>query len=174
MQSKHFLLFVILLSAILLAACAAPTVNPAPTAAPVEASETPAPNETPAPTATQRPSLTPVPSATPAATETPLPSATLPPTPDPALANVKLIGLAWYNNYDLLLSFQFPEAVDPEKYRVELEEKEYKCEVLAQFPNRLYCRGQGAKVLATANIRVYPAGSEQPGFEKDVWVPYFP
>ncbi len=98
----------------------------------------------------------------------------MPPTPDPALTGVKLIGLAWYPNYDLLLSFQFPGPVDPKNYRVTLEDKEYKCEVLAQFPNRLYCRGQGAKVLDVANVRVYQAGSDQPGFEKDVWVPYFP
>jgi hypothetical protein len=139
---------------------------------PIEATATPKPSATPAPTETLRPSLTP--EAPPFPTSTPAPTATPPPTPDPALTDVKLIGLAWYKNYDLLLSFQFPGPVDPNNYVVTLEDKVYTCEVLAQFPDRLYCRGQGAKVLSTANVRVYQTGSDQPGFEKDVWVPYFP
>ena len=167
MHSNHYRIFIVLLPVILLVACTAPTAKPAPTAAPVQATTTLAP------TATTRPSLTPAAKATMVATETALPTATLPPTPDPALSQIKLVGLAWYRNYDLLLSFNFPGPVDPEKYRVTLEDKEYTCEVLAQYPKRLYCRGQGAKVLATATVRVYPVGSDQPGFEQVVWVPYF-
>lgn len=95
------------------------------------------------------------------------------PTPDLALNEVKLIGLAWYDDYDMLLSFQFPGPVQPEDYTVKLEDKVYTCEVLDQFPDRLYCRGDGAKVLTVANVRVYAAGQALPGFEKEVWVPYF-
>lgn len=168
MHSNRFvMLFILLMLGLLLAACAAPTATPAPTKAP--ALET----ATKAPTATMRPSLTPAATATPAATETLPPTATLPPTPDPALSAVKLVGLAWLANYNLLLSFNFPGPVDANMYRVTLEDKEYTCEVLAQHPNRLYCHGQGAKVLATATVRVYPAGSQLPGFEQEVWVPYF-
>jgi len=173
MSLNRFLTYIsLLIFAVLLASCAAPTPPPSPTPVPVQATATAEPSVAPAPTETLRPSLTPeVPSV---ASPTLPPTATLPPTPDPALAQVKLIGLAWYENYDLLLSFQFTDPVDPKDYRVTLEDRAYNCEVLAQFPDRLYCRGQGAKVLATANVRVYPTGSDQPGFEKDVWVPYFP
>ena len=106
-------------------------------------------------------------------TETPLPTAV--PTLDPALAQVKLVGLSWLEKYkyNLLLSFDFPGPVDPADYRVTLEDKEYRCEVLEQYPNRLYCNGQGAKVLQPAQVRIYTAGSDQPGFETEVWVPYF-
>jgi hypothetical protein len=86
---------------------------------------------------------------------------------------VKLTGLAWLQNYDLLLSFDFPTPVQPDAYRVTLEDKPYACQVLAQYPRRLYCTGQGAKVLALAWVRVYPAGSDRPGYEKQYWVPYF-
>ncbi len=167
--SVSFLL--VLFSALLLTSCSTPATPAAPTPAPVRATATPMSTATPAPTETLRPSLTP---QAPQPTSTSAPTATMPPTPDPALNDVKLIGLAWYSNYDLLLSFQFPGPVDPKDYRVTLEDKEYNCEVLAKYPDRLYCRGQGAKVLATANVRVYQAGSDVPGFEKDVWVPYFP
>lgn len=168
MHFKRFvMLFVLFLSSLLLAACSTPTATPEPTKAP--ALET----ATKAPTATMRPSLTPAATATPSATETLPPTATPPPTPDPALSSIKLVGLAWLSNYNLLLSFNFPGPVDANMYRVTLEDKEYTCEVLAQYPNRLYCHGQGAKVLATATVRVYSTGSNQPGFEQEVWVPYF-
>ena len=167
MHSKRFWLIFVLLPGFLLAACAAPTATSSPTSAPIQATEPPSATQT------LRPSLTPPPTATLAATETLPPTATPPPTPDAALSNIKLLGLAWYSDYDLLLSFQFSGPVDPKNYRVTLEDKEYTCEVIAQYPNRLYCKGQGAKVLAVANVRVYPTGSDQPGYEKDVWVPYF-
>lgn len=100
---------------------------------------------------------------------------TIPPSPtaDTSLADVELIGMGWMEDYQMLLSFQFPDEVEPEDYRVVMEEKDFACQVIAQFPDRLYCTGQGVKVLAVANIRVYPVGSTTPGFEKDVWIPYF-
>ncbi len=177
MPSNRFMICIVLLVAIILAACTAgpavPAATTAPANSPAQATATLPPTPPPAPTQTLQPSLTPPATSTPTADATLPPTATMLPTPDPALAKIKLIGLAWLPNYDLLLSFQFPGPVDPKMYRVTLEDKEYSCEVLAKYPDRLYCHGQGAKVLATAAIRVYQAGSDQPGFEKDVWVPYF-
>ncbi len=168
----HHISFLFLMLAALLVSCAAPRATTVPSATPVASTPTMVPTGTPEPTQTLSPSLTPA--VPPTAAATLAPTATLVPTLDPTLSDVKLIGLAWYRNYDLLLSFQFKQPVDPKKYRVTLEDKEYACEVLAQYPNRLYCRGQGAKVLTTANVRVYQVGSDLPGFEKDVWVPFFP
>ncbi len=162
---------ILLLALILLAACAAQSAAPTATLGPQE-SPTPRNTATPFPTNTPPPTLTSIP---------PTPTKTLPPTktPVPTVAvdysQVKLIALAWYSDYDLLLGFQFPTSIDVNAtdYRVTLEDKEYKCEVVSQWPHRLYCKGQGAKVLAEATVRIYPAGSTVPGFEKDVWVPYF-
>ncbi len=154
MRPNRLLLFV-LIALLGLAGCAGPAPQPATATVPAR----PEPTRTLAPTLTPFPTETPRPTLTPTATETPLPTATFTPTPDPALAEIKLLGLGWYENYELLLSFQFPGPVDPGAYRVTLENKEYKCEVIRGYPDRLYCRGQGARVLA--------------GFEKEVWVPYF-
>lgn len=166
---------------LIVSACGSAAQTGAPTAAPVNppATEPPAAVPTDLPTSTPTAEPTPMPTAEPTATATAAPTETsapteIPtPTPDPALEAVKLAGLAWMPHYNMLLSFDFPGPVDPADYRVTLEGKEYECEVLAQYPNRLYCHGPGAKVLTTAVIRVYPAGSEQPGYEKSYWIPYF-
>ncbi len=122
------------------------------------------------PTQTPTPTETPEPSATP--TSTAIPSA----TPDPALAEVKLLGLSWLQpGYKLLLSINFPGPVDPKNYRVLIEEEEeYECQVLAQYPNRLYCLGRGRNVYGRILVQIFPAGSDLPGFEGKISVPYFP
>jgi hypothetical protein len=165
---RHYrFLFLFVCLIIFLAGCAAPAPKPAPTAAATITATLPRPTSSPMPTETPRPTITPT------ITETLAPSAVPTITPDPALAEIKLIGMSWYSNYDMLLSFQFPGPVSPEGYRVTLEEKEYRCEVIAKHLDRLYCRGPGAKVLAVAHVRVYAAGNAQPGFEKEIWIPYF-
>jgi hypothetical protein len=173
MYAKRFDLFLYLIfSIIYVAGCSvSPKTASIPSSTPVQVTSTFEPTNASIATSTVRPSPTPY--ALPSPTTTQLPTATLPPTPDPALSQVKLIGLSWIKNYNLLLSFQFPDNVDPKNYRVTLEDKEYQCEVLAKYPKRLYCWGQGAKVLGTANVRVYQADNDQPGFEQVVWVPYF-
>lgn len=169
MRVKQLLLLCLLAAAglLILAACASNTPTIAPTTGPTQA---PLATDTPPATATPPATLTFTPAPTqPTATASP----TAAPTVDSALSQVKLIGLAWLEHYNMLLTFEFPGPVDPKQYRVTLEEKEYTCEKLAKYPNRLYCHGAGAKVLTTAWVRVYQAGSELPGFEKEWWIPYF-
>jgi hypothetical protein len=167
MRSYRLITFFTALAVVLSACAAKPTrLAPTPTELKVAATAVVA-TRTPLPTQTSRPTLTPT------ITETLPPTPTFTVTPDPALSKIKLIGLAWYSNYDMLLSFEFPGKVNPALYRVTLEDKEYRCETIAKFENRLYCRGQGAKVLAEAIVRVYQVGSAKPGFEKKVWIPFF-
>lgn len=163
-------IFSVVAIVLMFAACSAQA--PVPQAPPVFSSDTPRPALvfTVTPPGTTDISTLP---ASPFPTQSPVPSSTPLPTQDSTLSEVKLIGLAWYDNYDLLLSFQFPEAVYPDRYRVTLEDKLYQCETLARFPDRLYCRGQGAKVLGVATIRLYADGNTTSGYEKEVWVPYF-
>jgi hypothetical protein len=158
-------LLAVCLAALVLAGCAAEPPPP-PTGSPTQP---PPPTATFTPFPTETPRATRPPSATPTSTTTPAPT----PTPDQDLEAVTLIGLAWEDRYELMLGFQFPGPVEADQYRVTLEGKEYRCDSPAIYPDRLYCRGQGARVLSTANIRVYEQGQAVPGFEKRVWVPYF-
>jgi hypothetical protein len=148
-----------------LSACAAPAqALPTATQAIIRTilpSTTPRPSDTPRPTFTAP--------ASPTATVTPTPT----PTPDQGLAQAKLVGLAWMQDYNMLLSFDFPGPVQADAYRVTLEDHPYPCQILAQYPNRLYCIGPGAKVLAYAHVQVFQAGSETAGYDKQVWIPYF-
>ena len=160
----------------LLAACAG--VQPAPSqpsAAPAGPTVPAVPTRTltPVSTETSRPTITPAFTQTAA----PAPAGAASPygagTPDPALGQVKLLGLAWMKNYNMLLSFQFPGPVEPDRYTVKVENKLYPCQKLDKFPDRLYCIGPGVKVLTTAQVQVYPVGASQPGFEKEMWIPFF-
>lgn len=183
------LLLLCLILAVTLSSCSGPA--PAPSAAPATASgatangatangatassatATRAATHTPAPTMTPFPTETPRSTATiaPTGTFTPAPSATA--TPDAALSEVKLLGMGWLKNYEMLLSFQFPGPVALDQYHVMLEEKDFTCQKLAKYPDRLYCIGPGAKVLTYAWIRIFPTGSTTPGFEMKRWIPYF-
>ncbi len=170
MKRCALLIPVLSLLAALIAACASPAPKLAPTQTENVAS---LPTATPAPTRTLAPTSTQLPSLTPTITQTSTPAATITATPDSTLAEIVLTGMAWVENYDILLSFQFPGPVDPTAYRVTLADKDYRCETISVYPNRLICRGPGAKVLAVAAVRVYPVGSSQPGYEKEIWIPYF-
>lgn len=128
---------------------------------------------TPSPTgipSTSTPEATPTPTPVTPATQTP----SLAATSDPALAEVRLLGLSWQPGYNLLLSINFAAPVDPNAYRVVIEGKEeYRCQVLAQYPNRLYCIGRGRNVYDRITVTIYPAGEDSPVFEDRIYVPYF-
>jgi hypothetical protein len=167
MNRPRYSCFVILtfLVSVSLSACAAPA-QALPTA--TQASiRTELPSATPLPSDTPRPTFTPT--VTPTATVTLTPT----PTPDPGLAQAKLVGLAWMQGYNMLLSFNFPGPVQADAYLVTLEDHPYPCQVLAQYPNRLYCIGPGSKVWAYAHVQIFQVGSETAGYDKQVWIPYF-
>ena len=170
-NSKRFSFLIVFSLSLLLAACrgaATPGLSPAATLAQATAA--------PLPTATLAvPSLTPTVLPTSSPTLQPSPTITFTPAPtaDLALSQVKLTGVSWLPDYNFMLIFQFPAPVDPKNYRATLETKEYKCQVVAQYPNRLFCTGRGAAVESMAWVRLYQVGSDQPGFEQYTWIPYF-
>ena len=142
--------------------------SPSITSTPVEGmTSTPQPSITPRPTQTPVPSDTPTPRPTSTATSTPTS------TPDPALAKVKFIGVSWRPHYDLMMSFQFPGPVDASQYTVMVENETYDCQVLPQYPDRLYCIGRGRNVYGLAHVQIFPKVSDQPGYVKDISIPYF-
>jgi hypothetical protein len=171
MHVRQILLLILFVTAA--SGCTSPSPTSLPSPQPIIMTSTPLPANTAQPTYTEEPTGTALPSLEPTAVQTAEPSVTPTSELNAALEETELIGLSWLEGYELLLSFQFPGPVDPSDYRVTLEDKEYSCEIVANMVDRLYCIGQGAKVLAVATVRVYPAGSSTPGFEKKVWVPYF-
>ena len=167
---KPFLILIFL--SFSLAACrASATPTPDLPTAPAPAQTlTPQPQTaTPSATPTQLPpTLSPTPA--PSLTATPLPTPTL----DPLLAQARLLGVSWQPGYNLLLSIQFPEPVKAEDVKVMIEEEElYQCQVLSQFPKRLYCIGRGRNVYDQMNVQIFSAGAAIPGYEGRIYVPYF-
>jgi hypothetical protein len=158
----------ILIVCLLLAGCS--TTTPLPTA---DASPTPAVTNTSVPSATRLPSSTPRPSPTALASMTATVTSTFTPTPDPVLEDVRLLGVSWQKNYDLLLSIQFPGPVDASQYKVMVEDKWYRCQVLPQEPSRLFCVGQGMRVYDRVTVQIFPEGSDRPGFRGTISIPYF-
>jgi hypothetical protein len=87
------------------------------------------------------------------------------------LYGVKFLGVSWLKN-DLLVSFKFPGTVgDPYAYRLTLNEHEFTCQKLGDYPNRLYCHGSGAGIKGAARAKFYYNGSGSPGYEQLISVP---
>jgi hypothetical protein len=132
MKIRHLL---ILLPALLLAACA-PSTPPLPTASP----SAPAPSNTPVPpTATPTP-LPPTPSAT--ATLTPLPTdtPTISPTPTPA-ADFARIQIAAVENVlsGVRINLLLPGVTVP--YNLNINGYDYTCQLAAEAKDHLFCFG---------------------------------
>lgn len=156
---------------IFLANCSGNTPSPTTPAATSLPSATSAPADSltiqNTPTTSPEPSQTPLPAATSTATQPPLP------TSDPALVAVRLLGVSWRDNYDLLLAIELSGPAHPELYRVMVEDKVYTCQKNPQNENRLVCIGQGLNVYGKVTVRIYPQDSDIPGFEGDISIPYF-
>mgnify|MGYP000179828269 CR=1 FL=1 len=165
-----FLSGLIFLCVSFLAACAQPTPAPiinTPTPSPTRPTSTPLPTWTPIPSFTPLPTITPMPTATIWVTRTFTPTTTF------ALPDAKILGLAWYDDYDLLISIQFPTTVKG-NYTLKLEDKPYTCEVLPKYPDRIYCKGRGVKVLEYAEVSLFVENSDIPLFKTRVSIPLPP
>ena len=54
-----------------------------------------------------------------------------------------------------------------------VEDKTYACQGISNQPRRLVCIGQGMNVYDRVTVRIFPTGSDQPGFEGKISIPYF-
>jgi len=180
------LVIVLLLSAgLLVSAC---TAFPAPSEADIQTAVAETLRALPTPTAFGALTPAPSPTATPtsAPTETPTPlqpsptatslglataTATLLLRQEFAEARIYRVGLLVSGQFlvTLLLSGQ-PQ----ENYRADVNGEVFKCQVLAQYPDRLYCTGPALPAGKTAVIRVYPQEGEELVFRSDFFVPLPP
>jgi hypothetical protein len=136
--------------------------NPSPPAA-----DTPAP-----PTDTPPPSDTPLPTDTPAPTDTP----TLTATVGPNFGAASVYGVSHLPNNKLLVSIQVPGGVTGD-YKAYVENLPFACEILDQYPDRLYCNGPepfGLYAAKDATIEVLTSADNTTVFMTKFTVPPIP
>lgn len=161
-RRKNFILIITMLCmASLLSACGSPAAAPTATV-PVEP-----------PTATLEPTETKIPTAIP--TETPVPSATPTITPTPTatfqadFAKAELYTAGPLANFRFLIVVELAEPVQGEYYGLVDRNKEYKCEVLVEYPNRLYCSGRQAAANDFVTFQIFETATDRPVFAGEVW-----
>jgi hypothetical protein len=162
-RKNCILILSMLCMAFLLSACGGSA--PAPTATaemPVELpTVTPEPTETKIPT--EVPTETPVPSATP--TITPTPTATF----QADFSKATLYTAGPLTNFRFLIAVELAEPVEGEYYALVEKNKEYTCEVLPAYPNRLYCSGRQAAANDFVSFQVFETATDRPVFAGEVW-----
>ncbi|MCD4671760.1 MAG: hypothetical protein K8R77_03760 [Anaerolineaceae bacterium] len=125
------------------------------------------------PTATLEPTATEVPTAIP--TETPVPSATPTITPTPtATFQADFTTAGFYTagpltGFRFLIAVELKEPVKGEYYALVKKNKEYTCEVLAAYPNRLYCTGRQAAAQDYVTYQIFETATDRPVFAGEVW-----
>jgi hypothetical protein len=125
------------------------------------------------PTATPRPSETKIPTAT--ITETPIPSATPTITLTPTatfqanFSKAELYTAGPLANFRFLIAVELAEPVEGEYYGLVDKNKEYTCEVLAAYPNRLYCTGRQAAANDFVTFQIFETATDRPVFAGEVW-----
>ncbi len=145
----------------LLSACAAETVTTIPLIPLTNSPEA---------TATQNliPSASPTPEIV---TLTPAISPTVTPYQNIDFSQVELSFGGFLSHWRYFITFKFPEEVRGEYYALVDKNKEYRCEVLPQYPNRLYCNGPLVIVYNWAEIELFAIGSEEPLISGQFFVP---
>jgi hypothetical protein len=159
-----------LLMAIALASCNLPLSGPTPIPTAEPDAEI-GPSATPPPVATETspPTETPPPSAP---TETPLPSATA----GPNFAQASVYAVSHLSGNRLLVTIQIPGGVSG-NYSAGVGTSTLRCEILSQYPDRLYCTGPEPYAnyqYKQATVSLYPAGSATAVFQGEFQLPPLP
>jgi hypothetical protein len=133
----------------------------------IAASVTPAlPSDTPIPAATETPSETPTPSDTP----------TLTATPGPDFSQATVYAVSHLTGKRLLVTIQVPGGVEGD-FTASVDSTPMTCEILAQYPDRLYCTGPEPYVNyspKSAAFTLFPAGSPTVVFQTTFTIPGLP
>ena len=99
------------------------------------------------PTATLMPSKTPEPTKTPTEipTETMIPTPedtpTKTPLPGPDFSNAEIFSMGPMENWNFFFTIQIEEEITGSYYAMVDKNKKYKCFMMDEYPNRLYCHG---------------------------------
>ncbi len=147
-----------------------------PAAAP-SASQAPPPAQADTPTV-EIPTATPPPTDTPAPTDTPLPSETptITPTEGPNFAAASVYAVSHLPNDKLLVTVQIPGGVQGD-YKAYVANLPFACEILDQYPDRLYCNGAepfGVYAARDASLEILTVADNTPVFTAQFTVPAIP
>lgn len=116
--------------------------------------------------------LTPIPTQT----QTNTPSQTNTPTPSPMMdfSKSRIINIGILSDWRCLVTFQFPEEVQGEYFAVIDKNKQYTCEILLIYPNRLYCTGPLAALDDDVDFQLFQQGLDYPVFKAILRMPKLP
>ena len=160
-RQKSILILTMLCMAVLLSACGTPAAAPTATVPVEPPTATPKPTETAVPTATA--TETPVPSATPTITLTP--TATF----QADFSKAELYTAGPLANFRFLIAVELEEPVEGDYYSLVDKNKEYSCEVLPEYPNRLYCSGPQAAADDFVFFQVFESATDRVVFSGEVY-----
>ena len=107
------------------------------------------------------------PSSTPEPTFLP-PTSTLMTGPD--FTDASVISRGWLDSGSLLVTLQIPHGVEGDYYAI-VGGHEFKCDILEDYPDRLYCHGTGVKPGTQVDASWYLEGVEHPLYETEIAIP---
>ncbi len=74
-------------------------------------------------------------------------------------------------DWQYFIALQFDGNLTGEYYAVVDKNKDYKCEILAMYPNRLYCHGPQAAFMDFVRYEVFEKSTDEKVYEERIWVP---
>jgi hypothetical protein len=92
------------------------------------------------------------------------------PIPGTDFSDATIISLGWLEDGSLLITLQVPNGVEG-KYWADVGDHAFECEILEEFPDRLYCHGIGVKSGMQVVASWYQGKSDIPLFETEITVP---
>lgn len=98
----------------------------------------------------------------------PLPTSTIMTGSD--FTDASVISRGWLDSGSLLVTLQVPHGVEGNYYAI-VEDNEFKCEILDDYPDRLYCHGIGVKTGTQVDASWYLDGVELPVYETEIAIP---
>ena len=169
---RMFLFTAVLITIILISGCAPsqqPAVTPSPTVLPQQTEPASTPTQPPTPTAT---ALPPTPTITSSPTIVPSETPTSTPAPQTDFSEAVFYTAGFPSKWNYFFAIQLPSGtIQGDYYAVVDENKEYTCEVLAAYPDRLYCTGPLAAANDFIDYAIYEKDSNLKVFEGNIFVP---
>ena len=166
---RRFIFILAVFTILFAAGCAAQGAVPTPSP------EVPTRQLTTTATMVPEPTNTPIPpTATITSSPTIVPSETSTSTPAPQtdFSEATLYTAGFLPKWRYFFAVKVPaDSIEGEYYAVVDRNKDYSCEVQAQYPNRLYCTGPLAAADDTIHYVIYEKETNLKVFEGDIFVP---